>query len=67
MFALTQGPRRAAQIEPEVISTHFSGRLRTWQQVLDQGSRVAGALFALSVRPGERVHAIVVPKASSRR
>ena len=55
MFALTQGLRRAAQTKPNGISTHFAGRRRTWQQTIDRVSRIAGALFALGVRPGDRV------------
>ena len=55
MFALTQGLRRAVQTKPNGISTHFAGRRRTWQQTMDRVSRIAGALFALGVRPGDRV------------
>ena len=55
MFALTQGLRRAVQTKPNGISTHFAGRRRTWQQTIDRVSRIAGALFALGVRPGDRV------------
>ncbi len=55
MFALTQGLRRAVQIKPNGIATHFAGRRRTWQQSLERISRVGGALSALGVRPGERV------------
>ena len=55
MFALTQGLRRAVQTKPDGISTHFAGRRRTWQQTTDRVSRVAGALHALGVRPGDRV------------
>ncbi len=55
MFALTQGLRRAAQTKPNGPSTHFAGRRRTWQQTIDRVSRIAGALFALGVRPGDRV------------
>jgi long-chain acyl-CoA synthetase len=55
MFALTQGLRRAAQTKPNGIATHFAARHRTWQQTVDRVSRVAGALYALHVRPGDRV------------
>ena len=55
MFALTQGLRRAAQTKPNGMSTHFASRRRTWQQTADRVSRIAGALFALGVRPGDRV------------
>ncbi|CAN5922024.1 long-chain fatty acid--CoA ligase [soil metagenome] len=55
MFSLTQGLRRAVQIKPDGISTCFSGRSRTWRQTAERVSRVAGALFALGVRPGDRV------------
>ncbi len=55
MFALTQGLRRAVQIKPNGTATHFAGRHRTWQQSLERISRVAGAISALGVRPGERV------------
>ena len=55
MFALTQGLRRAVQIKPDGIATHFAGRRRTWQQSQDRISRVAGALSALGVRRGDRV------------
>jgi long-chain acyl-CoA synthetase len=55
MFALTQGLRRAVQIKPDGIATHFSGRRRTWRESLERVSRVAGALSALGVRRGDRV------------
>jgi len=55
MFALTQGLRRAVQTKPNGISTQFASRRRTWQQTTDRVSRIAGALFALGVRPGDRV------------
>jgi long-chain acyl-CoA synthetase len=55
MFALTQGLRRAVQTKPDGISTHFSGRRRTWRESLERVSRVAGALSALGVRRGDRV------------
>jgi long-chain acyl-CoA synthetase len=55
MFALTQGLRRAVQTKPNGISTQFASRRRTWQQTSDRVSRIAGALFALGVRPGDRV------------
>jgi long-chain acyl-CoA synthetase len=55
MFSLTQGLRRAVQIKPNGTSTHFAGRRRTWPQTQERVSRVAGALFALGVRPGHRV------------
>jgi long-chain acyl-CoA synthetase len=55
MFALTQGLRRAVQIKPNGIATHFAGRRRTWQQSQERISRVAGALSALGVRRGDRV------------
>ena len=55
MFALTQGLRRAAQTKPNGTSTHFASRRRTWQQTADRVSRIAGALYALGVRPGDRV------------
>ena len=55
MFALTQGLRRAAQTKPNGTSTHFASRHRTWQQTIDRVSRIAGAISALGVRPGDRV------------
>ena len=55
MFALTQGLRRAVQIKPNGTATHFAGRRRTWQQTSERISRVAGAISALGVRPGDRV------------
>ncbi|WP_421998387.1 acyl-CoA synthetase [Reyranella sp.] len=55
MFSLTQGLRRAVQIRPNAISTHFAGRRFTWRQTQGRVSRVAGALSALGVRTGDRV------------
>ena len=55
MFALTQGLRRAVQIKPDGVATHFAGRRRTWLQCRERVSRIAGALSALGVRRGERV------------
>ncbi|MFZ5781537.1 MAG: acyl-CoA synthetase [Pseudomonadota bacterium] len=55
MFSLTQGLRRAVQTKPNGVATQFAGRRRTWPQTQERVSRVAGALFALGVRPGDRV------------
>src|SRR5258707_5045495 len=55
MFALTQSLRRAVQTKPNGLATSFASRRRNWQQSAERVSRVAGALSALGVRPGDRI------------
>ncbi|HSI00847.1 MAG TPA: long-chain fatty acid--CoA ligase [Reyranella sp.] len=55
MFSLTQGLRRALQTRPRSPSTAFGTRRRTWMQTADRVARIAGALTALGVQPGDRV------------
>lgn len=47
--------RRAAQINPNGIATIFQDRQHTWTQMLDRVARLAGALQALGMKPGDRV------------
>src|SRR5262245_47469796 len=52
---LTQGLRRAVQINRSGIATIFGERRRTWSDVLDRVRRFAGALHALGLSQGGRV------------
>ncbi|MCR9125509.1 MAG: long-chain fatty acid--CoA ligase [Rhodobacteraceae bacterium] len=47
--------RRAAQINPDGIATICGARRHSWSQVLDRVARLAGALQALGMKPGDRV------------
>ncbi|MFB7722246.1 long-chain-fatty-acid--CoA ligase [Nocardia sp. NPDC056100] len=52
---LTQGLHRAAQQTPDAVMTICGDRTRTFREVLDRVSRLAGALRALGVGDGDRV------------
>lgn len=47
--------RRAAQINPNGVATIFQDRQQSWSQMLDRVARLAGALQALGMKPGDRV------------
>jgi long-chain acyl-CoA synthetase len=55
MFSLTQGLRRAVQLNADNISTVFGTRRRTWRQTIERVACVAGALSALGVKRGDRI------------
>ena len=47
--------RRAAQTNPNGIATIFEDRQQSWRTMLDRVARLAGALQALGMKPGDRV------------
>ena len=52
---ITSMIRRAAQINPNGIATIFEGRQQSWSEMLDRVARLAGALQAAGMKPGDRV------------
>jgi acyl-CoA synthetase (AMP-forming)/AMP-acid ligase II len=52
---LTSILRRAAQVNGDGIATIFGDRTRSWTQTLDRVARLAGALQAAGMAPGDRV------------
>jgi long-chain acyl-CoA synthetase len=52
---LTQGLRRAVQVNRNGIATIDGSRKRTWSEVADRVARFAGALRDLGLQPGARV------------
>lgn len=52
---LTSGLQRAFQQKPDEVATIFGGRRRSWREVEGRVARLAGALRALGMTPGERV------------
>ena len=52
---MTQGIHRSVQTDGDGLATSFRGRKRTWSQFAGRVARLAGALRALGVRPGDRV------------
>lgn len=52
---ITSMIKRAAQINPNGTATIFKDRQQSWSQMLDRVARLAGALQALGMRPGDRV------------
>ena len=52
---LTQGLRRAAQIRPNGVAIRDGGQVRDWRTEIDRVARLAGALRALGLAPGDRV------------
>ena len=54
-FNLTQSLHRTIQQKPRALATRFQGREHTWTQFGERVARLAGALQALGVKPGDRV------------
>lgn len=54
-FNLSQSLHRTIQQKPRGIATRFQGREHTWTQFGERVARLAGALQALGVKPGDRV------------
>jgi long-chain acyl-CoA synthetase len=52
---ITHGLRRALQVKSRGTATIFEGRRRTWQEIGDRVSRIAGALRAHSFGRGDRI------------
>ncbi|MBN3853730.1 long-chain fatty acid--CoA ligase [Paraburkholderia sp. Ac-20340] len=52
---LTSGVHRAVQQKRDQVATIFGDRRRTWRELADRVARLAGALQALGMRPGDRV------------
>ena len=52
---ITQALHRAAQQTPDLPATIAGERVRTWAECLARVARLAGALHALGVGPGDRV------------
>ena len=52
---ITSMIRRAAQINPKGIATICKDRQQTWAQMLTRVAKLAGALQALGMQPGDRV------------
>src|SRR5258705_6151186 len=52
---LAQGVHRSVQINGNGTATSFKGRKRNWREFADRVARLAGALRALGVGPGDRV------------
>lgn len=53
--SITQGIRRAAQVNPRGVATVCGDRRRTWPEVVDRVSRLAAGLMSLGVAKGDRV------------
>lgn len=47
--------QRAAQINPNGIATIFGARQQSWSEMLERVQRLAGALQAQGMKPGDRV------------
>ncbi|MBO3278084.1 acyl-CoA synthetase [Pseudomonas schmalbachii] len=52
---LTQGLHRMQQLQPDALATVFRGRRRTYGELVERVSRLAGALQQLGMRTGDRV------------
>ncbi|WP_417512813.1 long-chain-fatty-acid--CoA ligase [Minwuia sp.] len=54
-MSLTQGVRRAAQVNRNGVATVFADRTRTWSEFHDRVARLAAGLQSLGLDAGERV------------
>lgn len=54
-FQLTQALHRLKQQKPSQEAYHYRGRRRTWSEFADRTARLAGALQAIGMGPGDRV------------
>lgn len=52
---ITSMIKRAAQINPKGIATIYQDRQQSWSEMLDRVARLAGALQAQGMQPGDRV------------
>ncbi len=52
---MTQSLHRAVQQHPDRIAVRFGDRTRTFREFADRVARLAGALQALGMKPGDRV------------
>jgi len=52
---ITQGLHRAVQQHPERVAVRFAGRSRTFTELAGRVARLASALRALDMQPGDRV------------
>jgi len=52
---ITQGLRRAVQINSDGIATMFGARTHTWKQFSDRVQKMAGAIRRLGLEDGDRV------------
>src|ERR1700728_3340277 len=52
---VTQGLRRLLQTNTDDLATVFSGRQRTWREIGERVSRMAGGLRSVGVAAGDRV------------
>ncbi|MBC7585748.1 long-chain-fatty-acid--CoA ligase [Tardiphaga sp. vice352] len=57
---ITQGLRRALQVNPEGMATIDGERRRTWREVGERVSRLAGALQTLGIGAGDRVAVLML-------
>ncbi|MDB5621195.1 long-chain-fatty-acid--CoA ligase [Tardiphaga sp.] len=57
---ITQGLRRALQIDPQGTATIDGDRRRNWREVGDRVARLAGALQRLGIQPGDRVAVLML-------
>ena len=52
---LTHALHRLVQQAPSATATVFRGRRRTWRQIAERAARLAAALQAAGMRPGDRI------------
>ena len=57
---ITHGLRRALQVKSRGTATIFESRRRTWQEIGDRVSRIAGALRAHSFGRGDRIAVLML-------
>lgn len=55
MMHITQGLKRAVQVNAQGIATIDGDRRTTWSEFSDQVARLAGALISLGLKPEDRV------------
>ena len=57
---ITHGLRRALQVKATGVASIYQDRCRTWREIGDRVSRLAGALYTVGLEPGDRIAVLML-------